>query len=61
MIGLLPLLEGAVQLTSAWLVAALAVTAVGAVGGVGTVGTTTFDSAETGPEPLALEACTVKV
>src|SRR5450755_497751 len=57
----LPLLLGAVQVTSAWLVAGRAATLVGAAGAAEPVGVTEFDAADTGPEPLELEAWTVNV
>ena len=59
MIGLPPLLDGALQLTSAWLVAPLAVTAVGADGVVN--GVTAPECSEAGPAPTVLVAVTVKV
>jgi hypothetical protein len=52
-------LEGAVQLTVAEESAAVALTPVGAAGVV--AGVTTGDGAESGPEPRALVADTVKV
>ena len=55
------MLLGAVQLTCADFVAATAVTPLGADGAVPPVGVTAFDGADTGPEPVGLEACTVKV
>jgi hypothetical protein len=56
-----PLLLGALQPTSAECVAGVALAFVGAAGGAAPVGVTEFDGAETGPDPLALEAWTVKV
>ena len=55
------MLLGAVQLTSAWLDAALAVTSVGAAGGNVAVGVTAAEGSDAGPAPAGLEACTVKV
>jgi hypothetical protein len=60
-IALPPVLPGAVQLTSAWLVAALAVTPVGAPGGLACTGVTLLDCADAGPVPTALVALTVNV
>ena len=56
-----PLLDGAVQLTVADPLPAVAVTPVGAPGAVGVFGVTALDGAEAGPVPLALVAVTVKV
>jgi hypothetical protein len=56
-----PLLLGGVQLTSAELVAGVALTPVGALGVVAPVGVIELDCAETGPGPLELDAWTVKV
>ena len=61
MIALPPLLDGAVQLTVADPLPAVAVTPVGAPGAVGALGVTALDGAEAGPVPLALVADTVKV
>jgi hypothetical protein len=55
-IALPPLPAGADQLTSAWLVAGLAVTLCGAVGAVGPVGVTGLDAADTSPWPPELDA-----
>ena len=55
------MLLGAVQLTSACEDAGRTVTPVGAPGAVAAVGVTEFDGADTAPEPLELEACTVNV
>jgi hypothetical protein len=60
-IALPPLLLGAVQLTSAWLVAGLAVTFEGAVGGFVVNGVTALDGADAAPVPTALVALTVNV
>jgi hypothetical protein len=60
-IALPPLLLGAVQLTSAWLVAGLAVTFEGAVGGFAVNGVTAFEGADAAPVPTALVALTVNV
>ncbi len=60
MIGLPPL-DGAVQLTVADALPAVAVTPVGAAGAVGAVGVTALDGAEAGLVPTALVAVTVKV
>ena len=57
----LPLLIGAVQLTWACPEAGIADTPVGAPGGTGPVGVIVLDGAEAAPEPVGLEACTVKV
>ena len=62
MIGLPPLLAGAVH--SSWAPAfwALALTLVGAPGAVAVaVGVTEFECADSGPGPTALSAVTVKV
>ena len=56
-----PLLDGAVQLTVADPLPAVAVTPVGAPGAVGALGVTALDGAEAGPVPMALVAVTVKV
>ena len=61
MIGLPPLLVGSLQLTSAWRVAAAAVTFPGAEGVPAVVGVTALEAAETVPAPLLLSAWTVKV
>jgi hypothetical protein len=55
------LLPGAIQLTCASLLAGSADTFVGADGAVAAIGTTEFDAADTGPEPIGLDACTVNV
>ena len=60
MIALPPLL-GAVQLTVAELLPAVADTPVGVPGAVGAVGVTALDGEEAGPVPMALVADTVKV
>jgi hypothetical protein len=57
----LPPLEGAVQVTVAAALLAVAATPVGADGGVGAAGVTVLDDAEAGPVPTALVAVTVKV
>ena len=57
----LPPFDGAVQLTCADALPAVAVTPVGAAGAVGAPGVTAFDAAEAGPVPMALVAVTVKV
>ena len=59
-IGLPPVLAGAVHDTAAWLDAGRADTAVGAPGAE-LPGVTAFDGADAGPEPLAFVAVTVKV
>jgi hypothetical protein len=61
LIALPPLLLGALQLTSAWLLAGLADTLWGADGGPAEVGVTALDCADAGPEPEALDACTTNV
>ena len=61
MIALPPLLAGAVQLTVADALPAVAVTPVGAPGAVGALGVTALDGDEAGPVPFALVADTVKV
>ena len=61
MIALPPLLAGALQLTSAWLEAGLALTPVGAPGALAEVGVIALDCPDAGPEPLGLDACTVNV
>ena len=61
MIGLPPLLVGSLQLTSAWRVAAPAVTFPGAEGVPGVVGVIALEAAETAPGPVPLSAWTVKV
>jgi len=58
-IALPPLLDGAVQLTVAAALPAVAVTPVGAPGT--SLGVTALDGDEAGPLPLALVAVTVKV
>ena len=60
-IGLPPVSVGAVQVRSADFVAAVAVTPVGADGALPAVGVTAFDWADSGPDPFALDACTVNV
>ena len=60
MIGLPPL-AGAVQVTLADPLPAVAVTLVGAPGGVGAVGVTALDCEDVGPVPTALVALTVNV
>jgi hypothetical protein len=54
-----PLEAGAVQVTVAWALPAVAVTAVGAPGGPR--GVTALEAVEAGPVPAALLAVTVKV
>ena len=61
MIAVPPLPAGALQLTSAWALAALAVTPEGADGGLNADGVTAFEGAETGPAPPEFEACTLNV
>jgi len=56
-----PVLVGAVQLTVADALAAVADTPVGAPGSVGPLGVTALDGDEAGPVPLALVADTVNV
>jgi hypothetical protein len=60
-IALPPSLAGADQLTSASLVAGLALTFCGADGALAPVGVTAFDCADTGPGPPEFDACTVNV
>jgi hypothetical protein len=57
----LPPLEGAVQLTTAEPLPAVAVTPVGAAGAVTAVGVTADEAAEAAPVPTALVADTVNV
>jgi hypothetical protein len=57
----LPPLEGAVQVTVADPLPAVAVTPVGAAGTVGATGVTAFDGAEAEPVPTAFVAVTVNV
>jgi hypothetical protein len=57
----LPPLAGAVQLTTAEPLPAVAVTDVGAAGAVTPEGVTADEAAEAGPVPTALVADTVKV
>ena len=57
----LPPLAGAVQVTVADALPAVAVTFDGAAGTVGAIGVTAFDAADAGPVPIALAAVTVKV
>ena len=57
----LPPLAGAVQLTVAEALPAVAVTPVGAAGAVGATGVTAPDGAEAGPLPTPLVAVTMKV
>ena len=59
MIGLPPFEAGAVKLTVACALPAVAVPIVGAPGTV--AGVTLFEAAEAGPVPIALVALTVKV
>ena len=59
MIGLPPLLAGAVKPTVTWPLPRVAVTAVGAPGTV--AGVTAADAADAGPVPTALVAVTVNV
>ncbi len=59
MIALPPLSAGAMNVTVACAVPAVALTPVGAPGTV--VGVTAFDAADAGPVPMALVAVTVKV
>ena len=59
MIALPPLLAGAVKVTLAWALPAVAVPMVGAPGVV--AGVTLFDAAEAAPVPTALVAVTVNV
>ena len=54
-----PLLTGAVNVTVAWALPAVAVPIVGAPGTL--IGVTLFDAAEAAPVPAALVAVTVKV
>ena len=61
MIGAPPLLAGGDQLTSAWLVAGVAVTHCGAVGVLGGSGVTDADCADTVPPPVEFVAWTVNV
>ena len=61
MIALPPVLVGAVQLTAADALPAVAVTPVGAPGADGALGVTALDGAEAGPAPFALVADTVNV
>jgi hypothetical protein len=56
-----PVLAGAVQLTAADALLAVAVTAVGAPGTVGTLGITALDGADSGPVPNELLADTLNV
>ena len=55
------MLVGAVQLTVADALPAVAVTPVGAPGADGALGVTALDGAEAGPAPFALVADTVNV
>jgi hypothetical protein len=57
----LPLGFGAVQLTVAWLLPAVAVTPVGAPGAPGAVGVTALDGADAGLDPYEFVAVTVNV
>ena len=57
----LPPFGGAVQVTVAFSLPALAVTPVGADGSVGAVGVTSFEGSEGGPELTELDAVTLKV
>ncbi len=59
MIALPPLSAGAVNVTVACAVPAVALTPVGAPGTV--IGVTAFDGDDAGPVPIALVAVTVKV
>ena len=52
---------GSVQLTWAWPPAVAAATPVGAFGAVAPVGVTALVWPDSGPEPLALVACTLNV
>ncbi len=61
MIALPPLLAGALQLTSAWALAPLAVTAVGAPGAASASGVIEFEAADTAPVPFGFEAWTLNV
>jgi hypothetical protein len=56
-----PVFDGAVQLTAADALPAVAATPVGAPGTDGPVGVTAFDDEDAGPVPLAFVAVTVKV
>jgi hypothetical protein len=56
-----PLLAGAVQLTVALALPAVAITPVGAPGTVAAAGVTADEAAEAGPAPIALLAVTVNV
>ena len=56
-----PLLAGAVQLTVADALPAVAVTPVGAPGAVVASGVTVFDAAEKALDPIVLNACTLKL
>jgi hypothetical protein len=60
-IPLPPVFDGAVQLTVADALPAVAVTPVGAPGRVGPLGVTALDGDESGPVPLELVADTVNV
>jgi hypothetical protein len=57
----LPPFDGAVQLTIAEALPALAVTPVGAAGALADAGVTEFDAAERGPVPTAFVAETLNV
>ena len=57
----LPPFAGAVQVTWAEPLPAVALTPVGAAGAVGAVGVTALDAADAGPVPTALVAVTVNV
>ena len=61
MIELPPLLAGALQLTSAWAVAGLAVTFCGAEGAATPAGVTALDCGGGRAVPVELLACTVNV
>jgi hypothetical protein len=60
-IGLPPLLEGAVQLTCAWPLATIALTPNGAEGALLAVGVTAFEGSDSAPLPLGFEAVTLNV
>jgi hypothetical protein len=56
-----PSLDGAVHVTVAWPLPAVAVPMVGALGAVGAAGVTELDAADGGPVPTTFVAVTVKV
>jgi hypothetical protein len=55
------LLAGALQATSAWLLAGSAVTCCGAPGAVAPIGVTALDGEDAGPDPAEFAAATVNV